>query len=273
MAATLSTDGGMIRPANRLEVLERLREQVGTVLRSRSPGGAVTTGWDAIDGLLPEGGLSRGAVHEWIGTFDAADECTPCWRPPLSLLLHFVRQAHFETASAGHVIWIGPAIWPYPIALCEAECGENPSRLLTRSIFVRTVGRAECVAATELALRSRTRATVVIDASQFNMTQTRRLQLAAESGVALCLLARPPGDQRQLSAAHTRWLVHAAPSPGRTQRWSVQLLRCKGVQSACSETPRLWILERDHATRNVALVADVVDRPRAAQSPPIERVG
>jgi len=48
---------------------------------------------------------------------------------------------------------------------------------------------------------------VVADGRGLTMAMTRRLQLAAESGHALALLARDPRDRSQLSAAATRWTV------------------------------------------------------------------
>ena len=46
-------------------------------------------------------------------------------------------------------------------------------------------------------------AAVVADGSR--LAATRRLQLAAESGSALVLCARPPEEIDHLSAATTRW--------------------------------------------------------------------
>jgi protein ImuA len=119
--------------------------------------------------------------------------------------------------------------------------------------------------ATDLALRSRAAALVIADGSGFDLAATRRLQLAAEAGDGLCLLARPPWEQRELSAAATRWLVSCAPPQSTNQRWTVQLLRCKGQQPA-SNLQRVWILEQDHATGALRVAADVLDRSGEAEA-------
>ena len=72
-------------------------------------------------------------------------------------------------------------------------------------------------------------AVVVADGSRLDMAATRRLQLAAESGSALVLCARPPREIDHLSAATTRWRVRCASSPDKIPRWDVELLRCKGM--------------------------------------------
>jgi protein ImuA len=92
---------------------------------------------------------------------------------------------------------------------------------------------------------------VIADGSGFDMTATRRIQLVAKAHHTLALLARPPWEVRQLSAAQTRWLVRweasAEPvedeSPLLNPRWSVELLRCKGGQPECR--PRVWAVEWD----------------------------
>ena len=72
---------------------------------------------------------------------------------------------------------------------------------------------------------------MIADASGLSMAATRRLQLAAESGRSLALLARPPGERHELSVATTRWLVGWQPTRLGRPRWSIELFRCKGVQA------------------------------------------
>jgi hypothetical protein len=89
--------------------------------------------------------------------------------------------------------------------------------------------------AIDLALRCPGVDVVVADASGLDMAATRRLQLSAEAGGALGLLARPEEELTELSAAATRWLVREQPSPGSNPRWQIQLLRCK--TGGLGETP------------------------------------
>jgi hypothetical protein len=124
--------------------------------------------------------------------------------------------------------------------------------------------------AIDLALRSSGVSTVIADGSRLSMASSRRLQLAAASGGqggALCLLARPPWEITELSAAATRWMIRRAssgepralevtdqttPDTGarcsgvhvpltgeRRASWTVELLRHKGMWSGlCASSGR-----------------------------------
>ncbi|MEZ6015570.1 MAG: hypothetical protein R3F49_10680 [Planctomycetota bacterium] len=70
---------------------------------------------------------------------------------------------------------------------------------------------------------------MVADASGFDMAATRRLALAANTGEALALLARPPHEAGALSAAATRWQVTRA-GDSLAPRWRLTLLRAKPPQ-------------------------------------------
>lgn len=240
-------------------MLARLREQLAAGSR-RPSAGVVKTAWKGVDERLPGGGLARGAVHEWFPAAEEQEDRRRGWRPPLGLLIHLARRAH-AAADGARVVWIGSMVWPYPAAL-----GGGGSSLLSRCLFVRARTAAERLSAAVLVLRSPAVAAVVADGSGFDLTASRRLQLAAEAGSALCLAARPWWEGDCLSAAQTRWRVRPAPSSARAQRWIVELLRCKGVQPIFSEAPPFWSLERDHATRDVGMAADMGDGSRSASA-------
>lgn len=261
--------GTIIRERLPSELIERIR-RIELGRRGETPCRAVASGWASLDAALPHRGLLRGATHEWLGVAESAERSGP-WRPCLTLLVHWAASA-LRDAGDRCVVWIGEAVWPYGHALLESEhrrdagatTGDGRRALLDRSLFIAAPGAAERQWATELALRCPALAAVVADASGLDPVASRRLQLAAEAGDALGLLARPVSEARELSAAMTRWLVRRAPSPGEPQQWSVQLLRCKGVQPAAG-APREWTAERDHATRAVGVFPVVVHRPCTAQ--------
>lgn len=121
----------------------RLRDLLQRV-EDRARGGsaearrAVATGWSVIDrrlfvssertpGISSEGGLARGALHEWIGVAGAERDPAraPDWSPPLLVATHLARRAVAEAlersalrrTEAAHVVWIGRNAWPYPDAL------------------------------------------------------------------------------------------------------------------------------------------------------------
>lgn len=168
--------------------------------------------------------------------------------------------------SAGlGVAWVGARVRCSPPALEQHGApGTARGALLAASLFIDARSTADRVWAAELALRSGVCAAVIADGSGFDLSDTRRLQLAAEAGAraggGLCLLARPPWETCELSAAATRWLVRRAASPNFQRRWSVELLRCKGMQpSSLAAMGRPWVVERDDATGSLRVVADVRD--------------
>jgi len=101
--------------------------------------------------------------------------------------------------------------------------------LLKQSIFVDPPDKGARLWAMDLSLRCSAVAAVIADGRRFDISATRRLQLAAESANALGLVARPVGDFRYLSAATTRWRVSHAPSPNQKPRMRIELARCKSI--------------------------------------------
>lgn len=221
----------------------RLRAVAGALERLETPperpGPApIDTGWGPG---APR--LERGAVHEWFG-----DE------PPLGLFGALGRRA-----PGGRVVWIGRDCWAHA----------DPARLwLERSVFVDPGTAAERLWAIDQALRCPGVSCLVADGSGIDMAGSRRLQLAARAGGTLGLLARPPDEIRTLSAARTRWRVGPAPNPDARwypePRWTVELLRCKGMQPLTDA--RRWIVRHCHDTGDVTLVPDAADR-RLAPTP------
>ncbi|MBX3380760.1 MAG: hypothetical protein KF805_11765 [Phycisphaeraceae bacterium] len=242
-----------------------------------------------LDSDLPQAGLARGKVHEWLGLLppEPRPPATPIptplkektWSPPLSLLIHLAHSALAQADSTqARVVWVtrpdaGFSVRPYAPAL-GAETGTSlPARdLIASSLFVSASSPAQRLWAADLALRSRAAIAVIVDAAGFDLPATRRLQLAAEASTGICFLARPPWEQSVLSASTTRWLVRTCPSSIFSRRWTVSLLRCKGMQPAPG-APRLWTLERDHATRAFSVVPDLRDRPDQTPTIPVRLTG
>ena len=130
------------------------------------------------------------------------------------------------------MVWIGRRCWPHWTAEADALGG---------TILLDPPDEASRVWAVDLALRCPAIGAVVADASGFTMPVTRRLQLAAGQGGALGLLARPPWERKELSAAATRWRVEPVISDQDGPRWAVELLRCKGMQP--TSHARRWVVE------------------------------
>ncbi|MEQ9095176.1 MAG: hypothetical protein RIE32_02815 [Phycisphaerales bacterium] len=212
-------------------------------------------------------GFERG-VHEFLAQ-----------TPPISLCAGIASMDHREGLpkardstglSGGLIVWIGRRCWPYPPALVSPGVGTaGDAGLLERSVYVDPPTREDRLWAMDVALRSPAAAVVVADARGLSMAGSRRLQLAAEAGGAVGLLARRPDERGEISAAATRWLVSPGPPEGADPArptWTLRLLRRKGLRPM-TEDARDWTVRLDDATRLVSVDADAADRPAAAARP------
>jgi hypothetical protein len=196
-------------------------------------------------------------LHEWF----SVDEY-----PPLSVLLSILRASGREEPT-GTICWVGRRCWPYPPALLgsDGHAGDaSDLRLLRDSIYIDIGGsmsaKPDRLWAIEQAARCPAVRAVIADGSGLTMADSRRLQIAATGsrthpGIALQLV-RPPGEVGELSAAKTRWRVRASGAARseekiRTQGWSVELLRCKGMRPNTGEMRR-WLVHQDYGARATA---------------------
>lgn len=184
-------------------------------------GGCAALGIPEIDGTLPWAGLPRGCLHEITGRpneaaavgFTAWLTALLCARGGWALWCRGEQRGH----TAGQLY--GPAL---------AQFGIDMSRLL----FVKAQTSHDLLWAMEEGLRARRFAAVIGEGAMPDLTQTRRLQLAAETGGATALMLLPSlaGDaQKRISTAMTRWTVRACVAPSAAQHgWELQLDRCRG---------------------------------------------
>lgn len=205
-------------------------------------------------------------VHDWFASPLAPNTVAGNRVVPIGILAAVALGTIADHAHAGRVLWIGRRCWPYPPSLVGPS---GNRRLLERSVFVDPPTRDERLWAMDVALRSAAALVVVADGAGLTMAGSRRLQLAAEAGGTVGLLARPHKERGELSAAATRWLV----SPGPVDRlkpvtptWTVELLRRKGLRPI-AEDARRWAVRLDDGTRLVSVDADARDRPAPATGP------
>ena len=239
-------------------MLERLRVRLAQLEAvGRSGGPALPLGLPGVDRVLPGGGLARGCLHELCGA------------PDRGAALGFAAVLLGRLmADGGHVVWIGPRNELFGPGL--AELGLAPERL----IVVRVRPAAARLWALEEALRSPGLAAALAEVDQLSLTQSRRLQLAAEAKGVTALLLRPPGAGATPSAAATRWRIEAAPSEAaaglrRTSgrpHWRIGLCRCRGGRTGSWHV--VWHEDGWHEVPDsLALAAGPGDRPAAALGP------
>ena len=195
--------------------LESLQRQIFRLegSRFRNGDGVVSSGCRAVDELLPEGGLHRGAVAEWFAAGDGVGAG--------GLALLAAREACGE---GGKLIVIDSRREFYPPAL--VRFGIPMEQLLV----VHTVGQADHFWALDQALRCRGVAAVLAWPEQLDGRTFRRLQLAAEEGGGLGLFVRPAAARNAPSWAATRMLVEPLPSAAArsgVRRVRIHVLRCR----------------------------------------------
>ena len=213
---------------------------------------------DALDlpqarGPLPQ--LASGQTHEWFlssewGVVRAGkrgySRGRGVWHPPLMVLAHFAGEAARKEGGR-RIVWIGRNCWPTLQVLC-AISGKSVKDALEGSLFLDPLTDAERYWGIGQALRCAGVAAVVADGSGMDATVSRRLQLAAESGKVLGLLARPAWESREESMgkgrswAATRWEVKPRISTAMGPGWEITLRSCRG-QHREQDAPHTWFAD------------------------------
>ncbi|TWB34121.1 protein ImuA [Nitrospirillum viridazoti] len=275
---------------DRQRLLAVLREQVRAVEAPGTGRGVVPLGVPAVDAHLPaagpgEGGahgLPRAALHEVVAAGDLDAGAATAFTALLAVRL--------AEQVRGPILWMTRAPDLYAPGL-DAQ-GVGPGRL----VVVHAACEVDLLWAMEEALRCPRVGAVVGEAGGLDLTASRRLHLAAETGGVPGLLLRlnagkggamkglkgagrgggrgsGRGDT-QATAAVTRWQVGTAPiyaddsaaSAFTGPAWRVELLRCRGGR------PGAWTLyEREglrlEAAGQVAVPAPEMPPPASAVVP------
>jgi len=178
---------------------------------------AQPTGLAELDALLPGGGWPRGAVSEILLEHDGLGECR-LLLPALAAL----------TQARQRVALIAPPYVPYAPALAEA--GVDLAQLVHIDAQA-----ADTHWTAEQCLRAGCCGAVLNWLPEVDYRRLRRLQLAAESGGALCFVFRPAAAAREASPAALRLRVAAADGGGTR----IELLKCRGRLGVATPRVRL----------------------------------
>jgi protein ImuA len=253
---------------NRAAIVDELRRLLPR-LEGRSRAARVLAfGLDALDRHLPHGGLATNALHEVApqqhGDTAAAfgflvallARFNPITRPLLLVVSHRALADHGR--PHGHGL---------------RQLGLDPARL----ILVETRNDTQTLWAMEEALRSRVPAAVGGAIGKLDLKTSQRLHLAAgDAGLPLWLLRPARADERDASAAATRWRISTAEAARDRYgllthtRWRARLERCRNGR------PGDWLVEFDHAAYRFSLAAPLADPalPRdAGAQRPLQRAG
>lgn len=222
----------------RNQVIAQLREALRRCEGEHRPAGGprTSTGCDDLDRLLPDRGLGRGVLVEWLADGEGSGAM---W-----LALVAAREA---CRSQGPLVVIDRGSFYPPAAVLT---GIEPERL----IVVRVTQARDEAWALDQALRSAGVGAVLCATRRLTPRAARRLQLAAEISGGLGLLVRPASVRDEPCWAVARLLVE--PLTGDAgRRLSIEVLRTRGsVAEEITSNKRLE-LEIDDETGDVRLAA------------------
>jgi protein ImuA len=203
-------------------VLEKLREQLGCLEEAQRRFSRIIPIADAVDLWMPHGGLPVGCIHEVKGV-----------RLASALAFSSILSARIAGAQ-GNIVYIAPDRSLHPLGLLPY--GMRLDRLLLVSV---RRSRDLAWAAME-ALRCPQVSAVMTVLDGVNLTDSRRLQLAAESSGATGFLLGHV-TSAPIAAPITRWRVSSnVGKPGQRfdePAWTLDLLYCRGGR------PGSWTIE------------------------------
>lgn len=195
------------------EIIARLRGEIRCLEHSRPVAGedVIGSGCDPLDRLLPDGGVRRGSLVEWLQGGPGSGAGT--------LALHYARQA---CCQGGALVVVDRLQQVYPPAL--AGWGID----LSQVVLVHPRDRQEEIWVWDQVLRCTAVAAVWGEIERIDGRSFRRLQLAVEDSGGVGLLLRPLRARREPTWADVRLLVE--PRCGeRGRQLCVHLLHCRGA--------------------------------------------
>ena len=184
--------------ARHSSVLQDLRARLRQMDRSggvsRGAGALSSTGFAALDALLPLGAFRAGMIIEWI--VEGAGSGAARLALPAAVL---------ALQNGGALLVIDDRREFYPPAALRLGLD------LDRTIVVRPRNHQETIWALEQALHCAGVAATVGWIDKISDRVFRRLQLAAENGAGLGVFLRPAEARHEPSWADVRWFVQSLP--------------------------------------------------------------
>lgn len=182
-----------------------------------------------IDETLPNGGLLRGAVHEFYYNDPTGNVRSTITLPAL-LARNTIDSYYASPTSAWHrknsgappffIAWIGKQSWPTPFAI--------PQNVLSSCLFIDPPNEKLTLWAIETALRSPLIKLVIAECPRIPLNTTRRFSLCAKTNNTTALLLRSPKDIALPSSSATKWSLSPLQSSDHHPLWNLTLERNKG---------------------------------------------
>ncbi len=280
--------------ANKAALLVDLQDRIAGIERvggavekngSNRPWGVVPLGVVDLDNALPNGGLTRGRLHEVasIGVKGKDGKLRDARLEGDVAALGFAaalvgRAAGTCPNTGGAVLWCTNRKSLYHAGSLHGPGLSTFGVDARRLVLIDGTDDTQVLWAMEEGLRSGALSAVAGEVGNLTSAASRRLQLAAEAGGGLGLLVRVSTKKaaKTVTAATTRWEISVAESVSENvgasllasrrvaqqtfnglgpARWDVRLARCRGGSE------RNWRVEWNHETHRFAVVAPVASQP------------
>lgn len=241
-----------VHPESRSQLIQELRTDLRHFhrgLQLRCPGKpVVSTGIQAMDELLPDRGLLRGSLSEWIDSENGSGATS------------LVMRLTCQTQGDGPLVVVDLEQTFYAPAIHAAGV------CLDKVILVRPSSRKDALWAAEQSLRCPGIGAVVFRVDHLKTAEFRRLQLAAEASTVIGILIRPPEAQTQSGWSDVRLLVTPALSPPNLfrRRMDVRCVYAKG--GLTDRTVKLELCDETGAVCLAAGVSHPATSCRAAET-------
>jgi len=192
-------------------------------------GTSTIPGLEKIEAAFPHGVFPKGVIHEFMGTVsENAAACDGFLSGLLSVMM----------AGGSACLWVSRSRQTFPASL--VKFGIAPERI----IFIELTRERDVLWVMEEALKCRGLAAVVAELDGLSMTESLRLQLAAEGSQVTGFVLRTNSRNINTTACVARWEITPLPSETADElpgvgfpRWQVELLRVRNGK------PGSWIIE------------------------------
>jgi protein ImuA len=234
----------------------RALETVGR--KSPTNSTSISSGCQAMDRCLPDGGYVPGSVIEYLRAMAGCGAST----------LAFTAAASAMRATNGFIVIVDTQHNIYPPSLTSWGID------LDKLVLVRPQSDVDALWVVDQSLRTPAVAAVVADVERIDDRAARRMQLAAEQGGGLALLLRPASARRGPSWAEIQWMVRAVPtaSDAQDRRLQVQLVRVRAGKAGASLQLRvsamdgtLHEVERHESTSAMHLASQLANTTRPSR--------
>jgi hypothetical protein len=215
------------------QITEQLRATLQLARSSQINRQNISSGFAALDPMLPGGGYEEGSLVDLFGSGPADGRWWIAWHS----VPHALRNGRYAV-----VVEKQPLFYPPAIASLRVP--------IESLVVVRCRDDRECEWAIDQSLRSPAVGVVIAEVDTRDDRMARRWQLSVEHGGGLGLLIRPPSahPQRTPSWAQVQWQVTSCPrrtsqhrpDPSSRGRWSqLRLLRCPKGRGGAAATINL----------------------------------